>query len=58
MIDVALENHEAKLEDTFWLRPINDAQHINLVELEAKMKVLQWQASMVHLYTDSVCMYQ
>ena len=40
----------------------NDMQHINLIELDAMMKginlALQWQAKVVHLYTESACMYQ
>ena len=37
-----LENPGAILEDACMLRPINDAQHINLSELDATMKVLIW----------------
>ena len=29
---VALETNSTVIEDTCWLRPINDAQHINLAE--------------------------
>ena len=38
VIRVALEKHETLLEDACWLRPENDAQHINLVELDAILK--------------------
>ena len=37
-IGVALERYEAVLEDACWLRPKNDAQHINLAELDAVLK--------------------
>ena len=58
---VFLENRGAILEDAYCLRPINNAQHINLAELDGTMKginlALQWQVKMVHLYTDSACVY-
>ena len=37
-IGVALEKHETVLEDACWLRPENDAQHINLAELDTMLK--------------------
>ena len=37
-IGVALERHETVFEDACWLRPENDAQHINLAELDAVLK--------------------
>lgn len=56
---VALESHETVLEDTCWLRPKDDAQHINLAELDAMLKgvnlALQWQIKTLHVKTDSVC---
>ena len=33
-----LENYGIYQEDAYWLQPINDAQHINLAELDATMK--------------------
>ena len=49
------------LEDVCWLRPKNDAQHINLVELDATLNglnlALQWQAKVMYLHTDSLCVY-
>ena len=60
-IGVALERHETVLEDTCWLRPENDTQHINLVELDTVLKgvnfILQWKSKVLHVKTDSVCVY-
>lgn len=58
--DVVLEICCTILEDACWLCPSNNAQHINLAELDATLKgylMLQWQAEVVHLYTDSLCVY-
>ena len=45
-----------------WLRPENDARHINLAELDVTLKrvnlALQWQARMLHIVTDSVCTHR
>ena len=42
---------------SLWFHLANDAQHINLVELDATLKginlVLQWQSIIVHLHIDS-----
>ena len=58
---VLLERYGDILKDACWLRLTNDAQHINLAELDAIVKglnlALQWQARTVHLRTDSVCIY-
>jgi len=58
---VVLERDGAIVEDACWLRPTNDAQHINLAELDATLKglnlALQWHAEVVHLHTDSLCVY-
>ena len=60
-IGVALEWRETVLEDACWLRPKADTQHINLPELDAVLKginlVLQWQGKVLHVKTDSVCVY-
>ena len=60
-IGVALERHETVLEDACWLRPENDAQHINLAELDAVLKginlALQWQCKLLRVKTDSVCVH-
>lgn len=37
---LVLERHDAILEYTCWLSPANDANHINLAELHATLKVL------------------
>ena len=59
---VALETNETVIEDACWLRPTNDAQHINLAELNAALKgvnlALQWEATVLHLVTDSACVYR
>ena len=58
---VVQERHGNILEDACWIRPTNDTPHINLAELDATVKglnlALQWQARIVHLHTDSVCVY-
>ena len=62
VIRVALERHETVFEDACWLRSENDAQHINLAELDAVLKginlALQWQCKVLHVKTDSVCEHQ
>ena len=35
VIGVALERYKAVLEDVCWLRPENDAEHINLAKLSS-----------------------
>ena len=59
---VALETNRTVIEDACWLCPINDAQHINLAELDVAFigtnLALQWEATVLHLVTDSVCMHQ
>ena len=61
VIGVALERHEPVLEDACWLCPENDAQHINLAELDAILKginlALQWQSRVLCIRTDFACMY-
>ena len=56
-----LERHDEILDDECWLHPTNDTQHIDLAELDASVKglnfTLQWQARTVHLCTDFVCIY-
>ena len=60
-IGATLEWHETVLKDTCWLRPEADTQHINLAELDAVLKginlALQWQGEVLHIKTDSVCLY-
>ena len=54
---VALETSGTVIEDVCWLRPTNDAQHINLAELNTAFKgvnlALWWEATVLHLVTDS-----
>ena len=58
---VALETIGMVIEDAYWLHPTNDAQHINLAELDAALKgvnlALQWEATVLHLVTDSACVH-
>ena len=58
---VALEMNGMVIEDACWLCPINDAQHINLAELDAALKginlALQWEVTVLHLVTDSACVH-
>ena len=60
-IRVALEKHKSILEDACWLCPENDAWHITLAQLDAVLKginlALQWQSRVLHIKTDSVCVY-
>ena len=55
---VLLERDDIVFEDACWLRPANEAQHINLAELDAALKginlALQWKCKVMHLITDSV----
>ena len=50
------------IEDACWLCPINNAQHINLAELDAALKginlALQWEATVLNLVTDSACVHR
>ena len=58
---VLLECDDVVFEDACWLRPANDAQHINLAELDMAPKgidlPLQWKCKVMHLKTDSVSGY-
>ena len=58
---VVLETKGTVIEDACWLRPINDAQHINRAELDVALKginlALQSEATVLHLVTNSVCVY-
>ena len=52
---------EANVKDARWLHQANNVQHINLAELDAVLKelnrVVQWQAKVLHIGTDSACIY-
>ena len=60
-IAVLMEKDGAAIEDACWLRPTNDAAHINLAELDAVMKgvnlALQWKVRKLLIHTDSLCVY-
>ena len=60
-IGVSLEKNGALIEDACWLQPMNDATHINLAELDVVLKginlALQWGVKVLHVWTDSLCMY-
>ena len=55
------ERHKTVLEDACWQQAENNAQHINLAELDAVLKninlALQWQGKVLHMKTYSVCIY-
>ena len=59
---VALETNGTVIEDACWLHPTNDAQNINLAELALALKgvnlALQWEATVLHLVTDSACVHR
>ena len=61
LIGVLLEKKGAVIEDTCWLWPMNDAAHINLAELDPVLKginlALQWGVKVLHVRTDSLCVY-
>ena len=61
-IGVALETNGMVIEDVCWLCPTNDAQHIDLAELNTALKganlALQWEATVLHLVTDSACVHR
>ena len=60
-IGVLLEKNGVVTEDAGWLRPMNHAAHINLAELDGVLKginlALQWGVKVLHVRTDSLCMY-
>ena len=49
------------IEDACWLWPENDSRHINQAELDATLKgvnlAFQWQAMVLHIVTDFVCVH-
>ena len=59
---VAIEYDGAIIEDTSLLRPLHTDKHINLAELDAVLRginlALHWNANVIHLRTDSACMYR
>ena len=59
---VAVENDGAIIEDASWLQPLHTDKHINLVEFDAVLRVvnlaLHWRASLIHLWTNSACVHQ
>ena len=59
---VALEMNGMVMEDACWLRLTNNAQHINLAELDTALKganmALPWEATVLHLVTDSACVHR
>ena len=59
---VSLEYDGAVVQDASWLRKERDTQHINLAELDAVLKginmALVWEATILHIHTDSVCMHK
>lgn len=60
-IGALLEMNGSVIEDACWLRPLDDAAHINLAELDAVIKgvnmALQWKVKELCLHTDSLCVY-
>ena len=60
-IGVLLEKNGAVIKDACWLRPMNDATHINRAELDTVLKginlALQWGVKILHVRTDSLCAY-
>ena len=59
---VAIEYDGTIIEDASWLRPVHTDKHINLAELDAVLRginlALHWKASVIHLRTDSACVYR
>ena len=50
------------VEDSCWLRPAKDSQHINLAELDAVIKginlAILWKTTTLHLFIDSACVHK
>ena len=50
------------VEDACWLQPEKDSQHINLVELDAIIKMVNlailWKATTLHFFTISACVHK
>lgn len=42
---VALEASRNVIKDMFWLRPTNDARHVNLAEFNAALRGSTWPSS-------------
>ena len=59
---VSLEHDGAIVEDASCLRKERDTQHINLAELDAVLKginvALMWEATILHIHTDSACVHK
>ena len=55
---VSLVYDRAVVEDACWLRPEKDSQHINLAELDAIIKGINWKTTTLHLFTDSACVHK
>ncbi len=59
---MSLEHDRAVVEDASWLRKERDTQHINLAELDVVLKginmALMWEATILHIHTDSACVYK
>ena len=60
-IGILLEKNGAVIEDTCWLRPMNDAAHINPAELDAVLNginlALQWGVKILRVRTNSLYVY-
>ena len=58
---VLLEKNGVVIKDACWLWPMNDAMHINLAELNTVLKginlALQWGVKVLHVQTNSLCVY-
>lgn len=61
MSGVLLEMNINLIEDTCWLHPQSNAQHIKLPELDVMIKGVNlaklWKAKILHLKNNSLCVY-
>ena len=59
---LVVESNGVVAEDATWLWLVYEYKHINLAELDAVLRgwyrALQWNAKVIHLQTDSVCVHR
>ena len=60
-LDMWVDAKGAIIKDAYWLWLIKNTQHINMSELDVVLRrvnlMLKWQATILHMNTDSLCLY-
>lgn len=60
-VGVLLEVSGSLIKNACWLCPVNDVQHINMVELDAMLKgiklTLEWETDVFYLKINSLLVY-